>query len=349
MKKMMAALLAALMLPAIALAGEAVRIDGTIEAARKQTILAPHSGRVGDFAVRAGDELEAGDMLFTLSAQKVYADFDGTITGVFAQPGDSAASVQDRYGALCYMERETLYTADCTTAGAASENEYKIVHVGEKVYIRSDSNNNRTGEAIVTGVEGKKYTLEITAYDDIRIGEDINVYRDKRYYSSSRIGEGNVKRVDPVGITAEGYVRAVHVTDGQQVKRGDLLFEIVPDALEDMQGSDGSVKMPASGVLLSVAVESGAQAEKDQVMATFCERGDMKLICPADEEDLASIEVGMEVAVELDAYRGETIPGRVVSIAGAGAEDGSASSFDVAIELEQNDRVRIGMNATASF
>ena len=124
MKKRMAALLAALMLPACALAAETIRIDGTIEAVRTQTIAAPHSGRVGDFAVREGDMLSAGDALFTLSADKIYADFDGTITGVFAQPGDSAASVQDRYGALCYMERDTLYTANCTTAGAASENEY---------------------------------------------------------------------------------------------------------------------------------------------------------------------------------------------------------------------------------
>ena len=259
MKKRMAALLAALMLPACALAAETIRIDGTIEAVRTQTIAAPHSGRVGDFAVREGDMLSAGDALFTLSADKIYADFDGTITGVFAQPGDSASSVQDRYGALCYMERDTLYTANCTTAGAASENEYKIVHVGEKVFIRSDSNNSRIGEAIVTSVEGKNYTLEVTMFEDIRINEEINVYRDNRYYSSSRIGEGTVRRVDPIGVTAEGYVRAVHVQDGQKVKRGDLLFEIVPDALDGRRGSDGSVTMPVDGVVLSVLAYSGEE------------------------------------------------------------------------------------------
>ena len=78
---MMAILLAVVMaLPACASA-EGIRIDGKIEAVRTQTILAPHSGRVGDYAVRVGDELNAGDELFTLSAQKVYADFDGVVTG----------------------------------------------------------------------------------------------------------------------------------------------------------------------------------------------------------------------------------------------------------------------------
>lgn len=349
MKKIMAALLAALMLPACALAEETTRIDGTIEAVKTRIITAPHSGRVGDFAVRAGDMLSAGDALFTLSADKIYADFDGTITGVFAQPGDSAASVQDRYGALCYMERDTLYTANCTTAGAASENEYKIVHVGEKVFIRSDANNDRNGEAIVTHVEGKEYTLEVTSFDDIRLGESVNVYRDNRYYSSSRIGKGTVHRIDPVGVTAEGYVRAVHVKDGQKVKRGDLLFEIVPDALDGMRGGDGSVSMPASGVVLSVLAESGEEIAKDQPMATFCEKQDMQLVCPADEEDLAAIQVGMEVPVTLDAYRGEPMTGTVVSIAGVSAGDGSSASFDVTIRLPENEHVRIGMSATAEF
>lgn len=349
MKKIMTALLAALMLPVCALAAETLSIDGTIEAVKTQTIAAPHSGRVGDFSVRAGDTLAAGDALFTLSAEQIYADFDGTITGVFAQPGDSTASVQERYGALCYVERDTLYTASCTTANAASENEYKIVHVGEKVYIRSDANNDRIGEAIVTGVEGKEYTLEVTSFVDIRLNETVNVYRDNRYSGSSRIGKGTVRRIDPAKVTAEGYVRAVHVQDGQKVKRGDLLFEIVPDALDGMRGSDGSVSMPADGVVLSVLAQSGEEIAKDQPMATFCEKRDMQLVCAADEEELPSIAAGMEVQVTLDAYPEEPLAGTVVSIAGASAEEGSGASYDVTIALPESEHVRVGMNATAEF
>lgn len=350
MKRMIMAFVmaAALLLPVCATA-EGIRIDGVIEAAKRQTVLAPHSGLVGDFSTRAGDELDAGDALFTISAQKVYADFDGTITGVFAQPGDSAASVQERYGALGYLERDTLYEADCSTTGAASDNENKIVHVGEIVYIRSESNNDRTGRAIVTGVEGKNYTLEVLSHENIRISEDIEVFRDEHFRNSSCIGKGDIRRVDPTAITAEGYVRAVHVQDGQKVSRGDLLFEIVPDALEGMEGSDGSVTMPAGGVVLSVLAESGAQIEKDAPMATICERGDLRLVCKADEEDLGAIEPDMTVQVTLDAYRNEPITGTVEKIAAAGEADGASTTFDVTIRLEDNVNVRVGMSATAEF
>lgn len=346
-KTMMAILLAAAMALPFCAAAEGIRIDGKIEAVRTQTILAPHSGRVGDYAVRVGDELLAGDELFTISAQKVYADFDGVVTGVFAQPGDSAASVQDRYGALCYMERDALYTADCSTNGAASENENKIVHVGERVYICSESNNKRTGTAIVTGVEGKNYTLEVLSYEDIRLSEDIEVFRDEHFRNASCIGRGDIRRQDPVAVTAEGYVRAVHVQDEQKVSRGDLLFEIVPDALEGMKGSDGSIDMPVDGVVLSISAQRGEQIEKDMPMATICERTDMQLVCEVDEEDLSAIEPGMVVQVTLDAYRDEQVQGTVVKVAAAGEDD--SSGFDVTIRLEDVANVRVGMNATAEF
>ena len=131
---------------------EGVKIDGSIKSAETKTILAPYSGVVGNYAVTAGDAVNMGDALFALRTEQIYADFDGTVTAVFAQPGDSAASVEDRYGALAYIEQDVLYRAECTTTGGDSDNENKMIHVGEKVYIRSTSNSDRVGEARVIGV-----------------------------------------------------------------------------------------------------------------------------------------------------------------------------------------------------
>ena len=347
MRKTMALLLTLLLLPACALAGETIRIDGTIEAGQIRTIAAPHTGRVGDFSVRKGDWISAGETLFTLSATPVYAEFDGTVTGLFAEPGDRTAAVQARYGVLCFMERERLYTVDCSTSGAASENENRIIHVGERVFIRSTANNDRRGEATVIGVEGSRYTLEVTQQKELRLNEQVKVYRDDGYKGADCIGTGRVHRIEPEAVTAEGYVRSVHVQDGQAVRRGDLLFEIVPDALADLRGFDGCVRMPADGVLLGIDCQSGQEAAKDATLATYCERSDMRLVCAVDEEDLARIAPGQQVTVTLDALRDAPVKGTVLSIAGAGNEDGS--SFDVIIALEDNENVRVAMNATAEL
>ena len=199
MKKMGIVLLAALTALSIGTAAaEGVKIDGSIKAGETKTILAPYSGVVGDYTAQVGDEASAGDALFTLKAQKVYAEFDGTVTAVFAQGGDNASSVSARYGALAYIEEDVLYRAECSTANSEGGNENKIVHVGETVYIRSTGDSDRVGEARVIGVSGKSYTLEVTKQDDIRIGESIKVYRNDHYSGSSCIGSGKVERVDPL-------------------------------------------------------------------------------------------------------------------------------------------------------
>lgn len=345
-KRAFACLLAALTLLGGTASAQALSLDGEIRAGQTKSILAPYGGIVGDYDAKAGDEAAAGSALFTIGTTKIYADFDGTVRGVFAEPGDSAAYVQERYGALAYVERGTLYAGECTTAGAHNDNENKLIHAGERVYIRSSNDSNRKGEAVVTAVTGSGYSLEVTREGDLRVTEQIKVYRESDFDSDSCIGSGRLSRVNPVAVTAEGHVLAVHVSDGQTVARGDLLFEVVPDALDGRTGGDGSVAMPEDGVLLDVGVQSGASVAKDQVMATYCPAGAMQLVCSADEDILAQLETGMKLTVTLDAYPDRTLEGEVAGISRVANEQGE---FDVTIELEEDDCVSVGMNATAGL
>lgn len=344
-KRAFACILAALtLMGGAACAEEALRLDGEIRAGQTKSITAPYGGIVLDYTAQAGDEAEAGSALFAIDTTKIYADFDGTVRAVFAEAGDSAAYAQERYGALAYVERETLYIGECTSSGAASDNENKIVHPGEQVYIRSSNDSSRKGEAVVTSVSGKGYALEVTREGDLRVNEQIKVYRESDFASDSCIGSGKLTRVDPVAVTAEGYVLSVHVTDGQRVERGDLLFEIVPDALDGRAGGDGSVAMPENGVLLSVSAVSGGNVVKNQVLATYCPQEEMRLVCSVDEDSLSEIETGMKMTVTLDAYPDEALAGEVTGISRVANEQGE---FDVTLSLEADARVCVGMNATA--
>ena len=102
---------------------EGVKIDGSIKSAETKTILAPYSGGGGQLRRDCGRRGEHGRRAFALRTEQIYADFDGTVTAVFAQPGDSAASVEERYGALAYIEQDVLYRAECTTTGGDGDNE----------------------------------------------------------------------------------------------------------------------------------------------------------------------------------------------------------------------------------
>lgn len=343
---LMALLLCVLLLPWGAALAQGLELDGVIEPAATLTLSAPYSGMVQDFTVRAGDAAAAGEALFTISAKEIYADTDGVVCGLFALPGDSAAVVQERYGALCYIERDVLYTASCSTSGAAGDNANKIIHPGETVYVESTANDDRRGSGRVTTISGGSYTVELLEQTDIRLNESIEVFRGSDCRSADRIGSGRVSRVDPVPVTAEGYVLGVHVEEGQRVSRGDLLFTIVPDALDGMKGGSGAVSLPEDGVVLSVLCASGDQTAKDAPLATYCPAGRMELVLGADEDDLLMISEGMIVTVMPDALKGLELTGTVRSIARAANDDGE---YTVIVALPENADVRIGMSATAVF
>lgn len=342
----MALLIAALCACTAAMADDGLLLDGVIEPAKTLTLLAPYSGRVEDFAVRAGDEAAAGEMLFAISAQEVYADTDGVVCGLFAQAGDSAAVVEERYGALCSIERDALYVAECTTGGASGGNENKIVHPGETVYVRSESDSDRTGVGRVTRVSGKSYTVEISVQQNLRLNEAVEIFRNPEYSGSRCIGSGRTSRIDPVPVTAQGYVLGVHVTEGQRVRRGDLLFTMVPDQLAGMKGIEGGVCLPEDGVVLSVLCESGAQVSKDQPMATWCPAGSMEMVLTADVDDLSAIREGMQVMVTPDSLEDVTIAGTVSRVGRAPGEDGG---YTVVVTLMDTRDVCIGMEAEAAF
>ena len=66
-----------------------------------------------------------------------------------------------------------------------------------------------------------------------------------------------------------------------------------------------------------------------------------------DEQDLSELAVGDVMQVTLDAYEDKPLSGTIVKIASASGDDGTSTSFDVTIELEANDLMRIGMSASA--
>ena len=344
MKKLISLLTAALLLAVLPAAlAEGVALEGTVQAGRTVSIAAPYSGLVGDYTARAGDAVSAGETLFAIATQKVYAEADGTVTGVFAVAGDSAQTVQSRYGALCTIEDDVRYKAICTSAGADSDIEDKVVHAGETVYLRSTQNNSRKGEGRVTAVSAEGYTVEITRMNDLNLGESVKIYRDSDYDADSCIGSGRTAAVPAMAVNVTGSVLRVCVSDGQHVRRGDLLFEIVPDELDGLRGGDGTVAMPEDGVLLSVSAQSGAQAAKDAELATYCPAGEMRVVCPVDEDDLSALREGARVRVTLDALPGVTLEGAVESIAFATNAEGD---FDVTVSLRDAENVRIGMSAT---
>lgn len=341
----LALMLAVSMCPAALAAG--VNLDGEIVCVSPVSVRAPFGGQIEDFTLRTGMRLDAGETVLSIATQAVYAPVDGIVTGVAAQPGESVESVLSRYGALCYIEDENIYAVTASTANAYNDEENKIVYAGETVYLKNPNVSGREGEGVITSVSGNVFTIQITDKDTLRLANTVDVYREDDHDEKSRIGRGRVERAAATAVSGTGSVLAVHVQEGQQVKRGDLLFETVTGTLDAFAPVDAAVCAPEAGSLKQVNVSAGSRVQKDDVLFILHPDTALEAMVYADEEDVALLEEGMDVRITFDALEGVSARGEIVSIAGVPDAQGYAvyASFVLPEGVREGMSVQLEMEA----
>ena len=348
------ATLCALLSPA-ALA-DAISFTGTVAAGKTLEIYAPIGGTVDSVAVEPGQAVRVGDVVATLATEKVYATESGVVTGLFGQIGDSAETVAQRYGAVLYIEGESVYTISASTDNAYNKTENKFVHVGEEVYLSCYSDGTHTGTGVITAIEGTDYTVEVRS-GDFLVGETVSVFRGESTASANRIGRGPLNRKNPTAVTAEGSIASFAVKDGDAVQRGDLLFETLSGSFDGLYMSGSDILAGADGVVAQVNLEQGAKLEKGSVAAVLYPEGAMRVEAQLEEANLSAVSVGDPVSVELIWNQDEEVsyPGKIAMISavateaeGASAGENSAVTYTVYVDFTPDKNTRYGMSAVVS-
>ena len=331
-------LAAALALSAPVALADTISFEGRVAASYSVEVFADVGGTVDALNVSVGEAVTAGTPIATLKTGKVYAEQSGTVTGIFAQPGDSATSVAERYGAVLYIDTEKAYNSA----------ETKYVHVGEHVYLSCYSDGDHTGEGRITAASGTDFTVEVTS-GEFLVGETVSVYREEDYSSSSRIGRGELSRSNPVAVTGSGSIVALAVSDGDTVERGDLLFETLEGAFDGLYMSGCDVAAPVDGCIAALNTAVGANVAENASVATLYPTDAMRIEASVSESDLGSIAVGDQVTIELNWNQDDEVsyPGTVTmisAIADQSATDGEAS-YTVYIDFTPDADTRYGMQA----
>ena len=336
MKKWMSAAAAACALAATA--------DAKIVAPNTEKITAPFAGTLLPFDAELGDSVSAGETLFTLDTVPVYAAQAGTVSAVFAKVGDDASGVAAHYGALAVVEPKNALYIDASTEQAYDDADNRYIHAGESLHLKMG---NTKGTGVVTGVSGKKYTVEILT-GDYDVGDTVRCFRESTTPSDSEVGRGKVTRYADVQVLAgSGRIAAVHVKPGDTVEVGDLLFELV-DA-QSAKNASRSVAAGASGVITLMNTVSGAQVYRGQLLCEVADMSALELSAEVDELDLNSIAVGDTLTYTLDAFEGETFVGTVTKIYAVGTKKQNATYFDVRITLPSGKALLPGMNGTVTI
>lgn len=354
-----------------------VDFDGTVVSGVSRAVTASVGGTVESVAVRAGQKVEAGDVLATLATEKVYATRAGTVSAVFGAAGDSVAEVAERYGAVMYIEpangRYTI-SADTTNAYSSSDNLY--IHLGEAVYLKCYSDGSHTGVGFVSGVSGDSYTVEVTE-GEFKVGETVTVFRSADYTSASRLGRGTCARADDVAVggsgsaasggastdgSAESAIVAVHVAAGDAVEKGDLLYETLSGTYDAYYCTGSDIVSDASGIVSALSCEVGGSVNSGARVATIEPVGDLQLQIDVGEADLPYIHEGDKVTIRFNWDDGETAyEGSVFAISYAAdaqqadqAVDGASGAssgeavYAAYVSFTPDENIRLGMTATVS-
>lgn len=343
------ALAMTLMLTAQAALADYVSFTGTVASSEQTAVLAPIGGTVDAVDVIAGQRVEAGDVLATFETTKVYASQDGTVTGIFAQAGDSADVISQTYGAVLYVEPSYNYTIAASTDYAYDSEDNVFVHVGESVYLKGYSDSSHTGTGTITAVSGTDFTVRVDS-GEFLVGESVTVFRSEKYTSKSRIGRGDLSRTNPTSYTGSGSVVSIAVTDGQEVKKGDLLFETLDGTFDAYYMTGLDITSPVSGTVAEVKASADSTLNKGETAFVIYPDSAVWIEASVDETDLGSIAVGDKVSIEFTWNDDDDIvyDGTIAMISAIGTTNGDSVSYPVYISFTPDETVKYGMSVVIS-
>ena len=321
----------------------AATANATIVAPETVKLTAPMNGTLLPFDLAAGDRVAAGDALFGFDTTPVYAQADGKVAAVFAEAGDDAQGVLARYGSLAVIEPEKPLYIPANTSQAHEKDENKYLHAGQTLYLKCG---NEEGVGVVTSVDGSNYVVEILE-GDFELGDTIRCFRKAEIKYEEETGRGKATRYADTAVQAQGRIAVCHVQPGDMVKTGDLLFEVVDSSCP--VGAALEVAAPVSGAVTLLAVSSGMQVYRGQLLCEIANLEALELSVDVDELDISAIRVGDVLEYTLDAYGDAVFTGTVTEIRPIGMARQNATYFDVRLTIDTQQLVLPGMNGTVTL
>ena len=300
MKRILAGLLAALLLHGFALAEV---YEGCTVAAVETPVEAACSGTLELLEAEAGEMVSAGDILAKIGTTKVFASQDGTIARI---PNDGETVLE-----LAPMERYRIY---CTVEDARQTAETTLVHAGELLYARCKKNGTHRAVGMVTEIDGSQYQL-LTLGGELYVGEAVRLYRNAEFSSDQLVGVGTVVGNDTEAYMCEGEVIQMHVQAGEAVQRGELLYDYAA-------GKKLESSAPADGIVTGILAKPGDSVQENQVLLTLAPLDGILVEIRVDESAAAQLQPGERVELGYaDSIEESSTCGTIISISAIAEEE----------------------------
>ena len=304
--------------------------SGVTTALSEIKVCAEADGVLEHVYAEEGAAVKAGDLLAEYQTDKFFASQDGRVAALHCDVGDQCGeSVLE----IMPMEKYRIY---CTVDSAYSSPECMIVHSGEQLYIKCTANGTHRGIGIVTNISESEYDV-LTVGGEFHAGETVYLYRDAEFSTKQRVGIGTVVENDVEKYEAEGTIVRLHVSKGEEIERGEILFETVP-------GRETGIYSTVDGIVSSVDASVGESVQKGQVLASVVPKEKICAEISVNETAIAAFHTGARVKMIFTADRNETpASGTVIGI----ADVNSNGLYRILIAPDETDGLYLGMTLEA--
>lgn len=169
-----------------------------------------------------------------------------------------------------------------------------------------------------------------------------------------------------------GTVKEVYVIEGKYIKAGEVIAKLEnPDLETSLQNINLNIenlnnqletmkkqldyyliKSPINGMITLQNVEKGDMVSAGTLLTTIADKETMEFLVPIDELDIAKIDYGKEVRVQIDALeetKDNPLVGVIKEIPEEGVTVSGITDYYVTIQVTGNNDMKISMNANADI
>ncbi len=362
---------------------------GTLTSGDTVNETAPLDVTLDKVSVAVGQSVKAGDTLATVDADSVTPlistlqtqidDIDtqlaqmtasqasvstlttsvsGRVKAVYTAVGDSVDTVVAKNGGVLLLSTDGKMKLDFTISDAS------LVAIGDSVKVKIGT---KKYTGLVEALDAAAKTCTVTLSDN---GPALDAEATAFTSDGDELGAGKLAINRPYLVTAAGgSVSKVYVDAGDKVSQRTKLLYIVgvplgssyddllatrADTLETLIQAkalqeSGKIVALQAGIVSAVNVANGQAVKAGDPLAALMTGGAAKLVVTVDELDINSVSVGQSAKVAVDAFTGEAFTGTVESISDIGATTSGVTTYKVTIQMDASDKLKIGMNATATI
>lgn len=358
--------------------------NGSIEAAKEQTISSDYAIKIDTVYVENGDMVEEGDVIASVDADSVTEQIEQLITELDAMNDSIAntdksgsasvtAPISGRVKRIFVKEGETLEDVLRDHGGMMElsiDGKLKVaftsdqtLSLGEEVTVAFL---NYEEKGIVAQADQNQYTVVLEDSSDYPVDTEAVILDEEE----KQIGSGYLKSNHSYMVDARyGTADEIYVSIGEYVDKGETLLtredyeynqsylsmidarEELMEQLQKLRELENSPEICAksSGIISELMLKEDTAVAEDTEMYHVISTDSFWLKTEIDELDIAGVEEGQEASVVFDAFEDEVYEGKVRKVSALGTNVGGVTKYEVTIEVSGVEKAKMAMSATATI